>query len=299
MDEKDVRYAKWLEGELSDDELIVKEGDTTLAELKKVIETVDNWSMPSYDTDAGFQKMNQRHLSPTTKVRKLQWQKITSIAATIVVLLACWFLFSKDSTKVLKADYGQNHSFAFSDRSQIWLNDGSSVEYNAKEWSNNRTVELTGEALFQVEKGIPFVVNTQHGSITVLGTKFNVRAWGENLYVECYEGSVQVIANNQTTVLTTNESVNVIGNDMKEKQPFVHTTPTWKNGASRFYDEQLSTICDELERQYKIEVDLTATDRRFSGNFRHDNLERALTNICKPLGLKYSISSDTKTVVIE
>jgi len=40
-------------------------------------------------------------------------------------------------------------------------------------------------------------------------------------------------------------------------------------------------------------------NRSFSGNFNGYRLELALHNICKPLGLSYTISKDAKVVLIE
>jgi hypothetical protein len=59
MDNKDVIYARWLSGEISDDELRSLEGEDALTELKRVKQAADSWSMPKYDAAAGYDKFKQ------------------------------------------------------------------------------------------------------------------------------------------------------------------------------------------------------------------------------------------------
>ncbi len=299
MENNDLRYAKWLNGEISDAELQALEGSEALMELKKVVQTMDNWTMPSYDTTKGYEKFREGQQTSPTRVRKLNRFALSGIAASFLIITFVGSKYLLNQGEVLQAYYGQTEHLAMEDGSEIWLNDGSSIAYNSADWSTERTIELTGEATFEVSKGSPFTVNTPNGTITVLGTQFNVRAWGSNLYVECYEGKVQVVSGDQATVLTAQEGVNIIGGSMEAKQGINNTSPTWQSGTSRFYNDNLRIVCDELERQYQIKVELRSQDRNFSGNFTHVDLDQALRSICRPLGLSYTISQDENTVVIE
>lgn len=299
MKGKEVLYAKWLNGEISDDELRAVAGDDILTDLDRLVNNVDQWSMPKYDAVSGYEKFKQNKKVKPAKIRKINWFAISGIAASFLVLLFIGNQFLSNQDQVTFANNGKNENKIFADGSEIWLNDGSTITHNEKKWSDQRTIELTGEAMFEVTKGNSFVVNTQNGSIRVLGTQFNVRAWGSNLYVECYEGKVEVKANNQKVILIKNEAINVVLGNMNEKQVITNLTPSWQNSTSRFYNENLQQVFKELERQYDIKVNISATDRSFSGNFRHDNLENALKAICKPLGLKFTIGQDDKVVDIE
>ncbi len=299
MIEKEVLYAKWLSGEISDQEIISQEGADVLAELQRLKKTVDQWSMPKYDTSKGYEKFKHKHVNQKAKIRKINWFKLSGIAASLLVLVFAFnsFLFNKN--EVLRAQNGLTENLAFSDGSEVWLNDGSSIEYNAKKWETKRNINLEGEALFHVSKGSPFVVHTQNGDVRVLGTQFNVRAWGENLFVECYEGKVQVEANGQKTILTLGQTVNVVQGNMKEKQRTNQQAPSWQSGTSRFFNEKLNIVFEELERQYDVTINFDRSDQHFSGKFNHDNLEIALRDICKPLGLTFVINDDQNVVVIE
>lgn len=300
MEDKDALYAKWLSGEISDDQLRQLEGDDALAELKQITQAVDRWSMPKYDTSAGYEKFKKsQQAPPTAKVRKLNWFAMSGIAASLLFLVFFGYTFFANQNEAAFAENGQIYNSVLANGSAYWLNDGSSIEYNNNDWQDQRTIELTGEALFHVTKGSPFTVNTKHGSVRVLGTQFNVRAWGENLYVECYEGSVEVTANNEKTILTANEAVNVLQGKVHEPTTISNDAPLWQNATSRFYNEQLQFVFEELQRQYDVKVNATASNRSFSGSFRNDDLDSALRSICKPLGLEFTISTDKKTVTIE
>lgn len=291
--------AKWLSNEISDAELEASEGTAAINELKQVTKEVDQWSMPKYNTDIGYLKMKDKlQVRPPNNLGS-KWLKIIVIVSVIGVLLFGLLSFFGNRKEELKAEAGEHINLAFQDGSEVWLNDGSSIEYDTRAWSTERTIELQGEALFEVSKGSPFTVNTPNGKVTVLGTQFNVRAWGKKLLVECYEGKVQVRSGAQVTVITANESVHVVSGKMRAKQNMSNTGPAWQEGDLRFYEDQLTVVCDELERQYQIAIDLKASDRLFTGNFREGDLDKALRSICMPLGLDYTISPDKKSVVIE
>lgn len=301
MDNREVIYAKWLSGEISDEALIAAEGPDALADLQRLVKTTDQWTTPNFDSESAYATFKQKHQKKETAVKKMNWLMPVGIAASLLILVIVGinFFSGKDPAQVLFAAHGENVKTTLEDGSEIRLNDGSTLSYHVENWSEERSINLTGEAFFKVEKGSPFTVHTKNGSVRVLGTQFNVRAWGSNLYVECYEGKVEVIIDYQKTILTAKEAVNVVEGSMNQNKAIIQTAPSWQNAMSRFYNEKLDEVFEELERQYNVKVQAVSTERSFSGNFRHDDLETALRNICKPLSLNYTISEDQKTVVIE
>jgi len=299
MENKDNLYAKWLNGELSDDEFRAIEGEEALAELKRITQTVDQWSMPKYDTAAGYEKLKKTLPLEKTKTRSLNRYWLMGIAASFLVFVAAWFVLSNNQQEVLFAEHGQTVKSELIDGSQVVLNDGSKISYKTKNWAEQRSIELQGEALFEVTKGSPFIVHTSNGDIRVLGTQFNVKAWGDILYVECYEGKVQVSVDDQATILTAQEAVRVEQGKMQGKQAITNEAPLWQKKVSRFYDEPLQDVFAELERQYNIKVNSSIQNRNFSGTFEHDDLESALRSICLPLGLGFSIDKDRMVVNVQ
>src|SRR5688572_10912643 len=77
------------------------------------------------------------------------------------------------------------------DGSIAFLDHNSAVGYD-KEFSP-RTLEIQGEVFLSVVKNeTPFVVKSEHGEVTVLGTEFNVKSQAEELEVEVEKGIVEL-----------------------------------------------------------------------------------------------------------
>lgn len=299
MQDKDVLLAKWLSGEITDEQLARTEGREALEDLKRVAQTMDSLSMLSYDTAKGLKEFKATHQTRPTKIKRINWPVISGIAASAAILIVAWFSFFNTKNTIHTAQDGENVHIVLEDGSQVWLNDGSQIEYSSKDWASQRFITLTGEALFEVTKGSPFVVTTLHGSVEVLGTQFNARAWGDHLEVECYQGRVQVSIDNQETVLTANESVRSLDGKLLARQVIADTEPAWQKETSRFSNEKLTFVWQELERQFDIKIAFKDTDRIFTGTFQHNDLDAALNSVCKPLELNYTLSTDRKSVVIE
>lgn len=304
MKDKETLYARWLSGDISPEELQQLKDDDVLESLEQVIRASDQMSMPKYDTAAGFKKFKAKHIAKEDPksakeipLGRKNWRWIAGIAASVLLIIGITTVFDQD--EVYLAENGKTEKVTPGDGSTITINDGSRISYNYDEWGEERMVQLKGEALFDVEKGKPFIVKTQHGEIQVLGTQFNVRAWGSDLYVTCYEGKVMVLSEGQEMILIKGERVDVIDGLMKEKQDISEQTPTWMAGVSRFTNEDITDVFAELERQYDIKVTMSDMNRRFTGRFSHQNLEDAVSSICKPLGLQYIISADGSSIQIE
>lgn len=299
MEDQYNLYARWHSGEITDEEYAMLKEKGILEDLEHIRSTTDRWKIPKYNSEAGFDKFKTKHIRPKNNVRKINLYWIGAIAACFALVFFITKTLSLSTGQQLYASNGTTEAIEFADGTAIVINDGSSIKYDQDNWINERKIELIGEAVFQVSKGKPFVVNTQRGTVEVLGTQFNVRSRGGNLYVECYEGSVRVSANDQTTILTAQQSVNVISGKMNEKDVISHSHPLWDRGTSKFYEEDLMSVFDELEYQFDVNIKASNFDRKFSGAFSHDDLDTALRNICKPLGLNYKIQKDQKTVLIE
>jgi len=299
---KDTLYARWLAGDLSAEEEQALQSSGELEELETVINAADKLTLPKYDATAGFDRFKVKNSKPkiakvsTLKTRRI-WPMIAAAASILLLIFVGNLLLSGPDT--IETGNMATLMHQFKDQSSVVLNDGSSIVYDESNWEKERTMELMGEAIFKVEKGRPFIVNTRAGKVEVLGTSFNVRAWGEKLYVECYTGKVQVTYKGQQVILEKGESVNGVLGQLKEKQTIRHDQPLWSTGNSRFYEEPLSQVFEELERQYDVQINAPTLDRPFSGNFRHDDLELALNAICKPMGLEFEVSGDGKVIEIK
>ena len=88
-------------------------------------------------------------------------------------------------------------SLRLNDGSIVWLNSQSSIRYPVAFVGDERQVEITGEAYFEVAKNLTkkFIVASNGLNIEVLGTHFNVNSYNDNknIKVTLLEGSVKII----------------------------------------------------------------------------------------------------------
>ncbi|MDR1683304.1 MAG: FecR domain-containing protein [Candidatus Symbiothrix sp.] len=179
------------------------------------------------------------------------------------------------------------------DGSVVVLNVGSSLEYPRDFSGNRRTVNLEGEAYFQVQKdpAKPFIVHTKKMDIEVLGTKFNVNAYPDQSEIRTTleEGKVKVtISDNDKTsdrLLMPNEeiSLNLETGDIVKKQVNAPDASSWLTGKIAFTSTPLSDVLTQIGRRYNVSIDFQLTEmekRRLTVRFdEHESVE----NIFKAL----------------
>ena len=297
MSEKDTIYARMLSSDLSQSEMKTLKTSGEWQEIEDIIKASEDLKLPKYDKAIEYQKLtasNKKKQANRSSIRPL-WR--IGIAASLLLVIATYFLFQNKTTTV-SSGFATTKLHQFEDNSKVTLNDGSSISFDKKEWDKNRNVRLTGEALFQVKKGSPFIVYTDLGTVEVLGTSFNVRSWDEVLYVECFSGKVKVGNLGQEVFLTKGQSVKFVNKKKGITQSFTHKTPFWLTNSSKFDGETLNSVFEELERQYDIEVIAEKFDKIFTGSFTHQSIEQALDQLCIPMGLTFKLDADKKRVTI-
>lgn len=156
---------------------------------------------------------------------------------------------------------GRQFQLTLPDGSKVWLNAASSIRYPTVFAGNERKVEVTGEAYFEVVKNAasPFRVKIdEETEVEVLGTHFNVNSYDneESINTTLLEGSVSVKNSAGKLVLKQGQQARVAG---KEKIKLVadvdvEKVMAWKNGVFNFQDATLEEVMRQLERWYDIEI---------------------------------------------
>lgn len=161
---------------------------------------------------------------------------------------------------ILTTPRGGQFKLALPDGTMVWLNAGSSLRFPIVFTGDNRTVELTGEAYFDVAKQAsrPFIVKMRDGlKVEVLGTEFNASGYldddaasatlvtgavrvGNAADVRVLKPGQQALAGNNGIAL--NASADIAG------------ITAWKNGLFVFNDADIETIMKQLSRWYDLEV---------------------------------------------
>lgn len=290
--------SKWLNKELSPEETqdLQKKGD--LNDLKVVLDDIDTWSIEKMNVSKSYAHLKTKRDKPQTKV--IQFGSLMKIAAAVILLIVAYISydnFLNDDIIKLATDIGEKQTIELPDGSTVQLDAMSKLSYNEKNWADNRTLELEGQAYFEVNKGTTFQVKTKLGNVTVLGTKFNVIQSNQAFNTDCFEGSVKVQSNNNSQILKANESAQLEGNNLI-KHTNAANKPDWVEEFSQFKEAKLSEVTLELKKYYKIDIDLPESyaNLKFTGKFPHNNLVAALQNIFIPMEIKYSINDEGKVV---
>jgi ferric-dicitrate binding protein FerR (iron transport regulator) len=295
--EREHDLAKWLAGDMGLEELRDFERSPEFATYEKIAKYTSELETPAFDEVAMYETIISREQQPP-KVIRFHQTTFFRIAAAIVVLLGLTVTIAPNLSKTQASTDGQQLTFALPDDSEVILNAGSSAQYKTWNWSNNRAIELHGEAFFKVAKGKTFDVRTNLGTVTVVGTQFNVKARGARFEVECFEGKVRVAFGNREKFLGKGDVLVADNGNEIAAAPMGGVRPCWLDGELCFTAVPLSEIVAELERQYKIDIiqkDLTA-EGLFTGKIPADNLEKSLAIVSKTFNFKFAIGKNTVTL---
>ena len=282
-------YAKIVSGELSEEEIKQLKESGEWQEIQAILEASDDFSLKPYDKKSAYEELVKKRKTTTqqgaSRIRRLIFPMASS-AAILLLLFGYFFFVNKNSNKI-NAEYGEVVEANPWNHTKINLNDGSSIEYNTKGVS---IINLQGEAYFQVVPGNKVDIKTEFGTVKVLGTKFNIRTWGGQLTVSCYEGKVAVISNTGSQmILDRNEALSITKNSFTNKREINSAEPEWLMERTRIYQEDRQEVFNELERQYNIRIERPMQSGGFSGEFPNNDLEEALGLVCDPMGYNYKI----------
>jgi len=155
---------------------------------------------------------------------------------------------------------GGKYHIRLPDGSVVWLNAASTLKYPTSfNGQSVRRIEMTGEAYFEVVHNteVPFVVKTGTQEVQVLGTRFNINGYSNELSVNTtlIAGSVKVsIPESPYVILKPNQQAIFVKGDLKVKEVDADGTISWVNGDFNFKDENIRSIMRKLERWYDIDV---------------------------------------------
>jgi transmembrane sensor len=184
----------------------------------------------------------------------------------------------------LRTPRGGQYHVTLPDGTEVWLNAASSLRYPTAFAGNERNVELTGEAYFEVAKAysnkkgpagteerLPFKVHVKGMEVEVLGTHFNVMAYDneKTLNTTLLEGRVKVHKGNNSSLLSPGQQVelNSQGDFKMVPDADIDLAVAWKNGYTSFRNMDITGIMRQIERWYDVDVvyEGAVPHRTFSG----------------------------------
>lgn len=165
------------------------------------------------------------------------------------------------SYNTIETPKGGQYQIILPDGTRVWLNATSSLKFPTNfSTFNKREVELKGEAYFEVYKvkNQPFIVSSNRQQVEVLGTHFNINSYDDEPEIKTtlQEGTVRI--HNQTSqefILKPGQQAQLNRNgSIAIKEVDVAENLAWKNGMTRFANEDIQTIMRMISRWYNVDV---------------------------------------------
>lgn len=290
---------KWLDNSLNSQELEQFKALEDFDELVKLDKNLNFFKAPEYNTSEGLE--NILSSVSESKKPKQNWTTLLTRIAAIFILGFSIFYYTTTLDTTVETLASEKSIIELPDGSSTQINALTTLSYNKKNWKYTRDVNLNGEAFFKVKKGSTFNVITENGTVTVLGTQFNVKHRENFFEVICYEGSVSVTNNIKTTVLKPGDSYLILDGKYIAKEKETLKNPNWINNKSYFKSIPFKYVINEFERQYNVKIDTQNTNlsKLYSGSFTHSDINLALKSITLPFNLNYSITENTIYIASE
>ncbi len=285
---------------------------------KLVLKLGDSWKTTSCGAETVDPFLQNDH-------SKYRWLWFSGAAAAVMALV--WFLAfgpaqqpavttTGRTVETVTTDAGSTRKISLPDGTEVWLNAVSTLKY-AHFSATKREVTLDGEAYFDVKHNtnLPFLIHTSKGTVKVLGTILNVRAYANECRFEAslIRGKVEVVMKDnpekifilkpeQKIVLESYPSFTMDDDNLKTpgytrkadlaEVPVARITPlarlaandpavetAWLYNTLAFQDETFREVADKMEKWYGVEIRFHSTkleNERLTGTFRQESLLQAL-----------------------
>ena len=301
----DEFLSKWLNGELTDEELKEQIGNEEALKYMQILGEVDNW-VP----DQAEQLFDPRTVTskPKAKVRSMRPLLSYSIAAVVLLTIVSYlWIILGDSTIIHTSSIGEIREIELPDGSKATLAPNSEISWDEDDWKEamvaekarlkskkkvRRQVKLMGKALLAVEKGSPFSVESGGGIVEVLGTVFEVDDFETGFNVRCFEGKVRATALDQSNVIVTEgEGYLFFEGQWEDKVEFDDSSPSWIQNQTKFENAPLTQVIKTLEKLYGITIEKGSvnTSKRFTGRIPNDKMDVALRTVFSPFKINYTL----------
>lgn len=251
----------------------MEEKDNTLHKINQLKALdADMKTLRSIDVSEGYRQTQKKIRKQTNRLFMMQtYYKAAAVLAIpllISTFILSYFLWDNRSEAPvsaplveLTAAMGTVIKAELPDKSQVWLNSGSTLKYPTAFADNKRVVELEGEAFFEVETSPEhlFEVVTSSGmKVVAKGTSFNVNAYPDEAIHETAlrQGVVDVVPNGESISLQPGEmlSYNKETGEYGKTAVNIDEKTGWKDGLLIFRNTPLDEVFKRLSRHFNVDI---------------------------------------------
>lgn len=222
-----------------------------------------NHAWETVESRLGFKRSIQAAPSAFRQVFRLA---AAAVLIAVVAGFAYWLVSGKFSTEpalITASSQGLVKSVELPDGTKVWMNRETILTYPEKFGSENRTVELTGEAFFDVTPDAqkPFLIHTGIAQIQVVGTSFNVKSYPAMSATQVIVASGKVKLSpagkaDKAVLLLPGEmgsSLKGISSVTREQNQDINFL-AWKDHRLNFRESPLSLVAESISSAYGVKV---------------------------------------------
>ena len=217
-------------------------------------------------------------------------------------------LFSGTTYSEVYVPKGEDARIFFQDGTEVFLNADTRIRYPNKFGLRKREIYLDGEAYFNVisNRNRPFIVHAQHTETEVLGTSFNVRAYGNSNTIEVVldEGRTSFHVHQNSYPMLPGQKIEydkTTGRTSLRNLINPSNASLWKKNVLHFYDTPLAEVIKVLERKYDVQFHVqtpAALNYSYTLTTKQPGIENVLKELQKISPVKFIIEGDTVIVSI-
>lgn len=261
------------------------------------VEEVTNCFM-GLNTKTSMAVLNRRYVAtPAINGRR---QFVKNLGLLFAVSSAGWLTYKEKPWYHFMADYstakGEVQKFRLDDGSRLVLNTDTKVSIHFDE--QVRSVRLLqGEVYVETAQETnpvyrPFIVQTMHGTVTALGTRFSTRIYNNRSCVNVFEDAVEVRPIDglgDKVVVNAGEEVKFTSMLFQQKMLFdMSAADAWTKGFIIVDNMPLAKVIEQLSRYRHglVRCDPAIADLEISGAFPITDVDAALLSIAKTLSIR-------------
>jgi ferric-dicitrate binding protein FerR (iron transport regulator) len=229
---------------------------------------------------------------------------ILKFASIVILLISIGILFYNIDFRIVPKLKSYSVSTEKGDRARLKLVDGSIITLNVatkvefQENQDSRQIKLDGEAFFDIQKSKkPLYIISGKQKIKVYGTKFNVKAYSDDLDIvtSLEKGSIGVYFEDKQKEYLMEAGQRLFYNKKNDaitlqKYNNKYQIP-WVDNRLVLRKVKFRELAKKINRNFDVDVrfvDKEIENYHFTGSFNNETIEEIIETICQISKLKFS-----------
>lgn len=287
-----------------------------------------DWSRISSRIEEGNSEEQQKRVQKFGRLRKRQQiiSNLLKVAALILVAFSSVFLTLRYAQpepeptvyepvfKEISTKPGERANIDLGDGTKVFLNADSKLTVPDTFSGDERVVELSGQAFFDVEPDAsrPFYIKTSNAIIKVVGTAFDVKSYADDqdVRVVVQEGTVELkkaVDEDETLVLNQGYLGSLsrdAGDFHLEQVNDLGVYTGWRDGRLIFKNTPFEEVLAHIKRWYDVDIMLELSNdsllqKEFTADLKTRSVADVFDVISMSMNIEYHLNESKDTITVE